>query len=114
MVYLKRFMLLIIIVLIGVFTVQNQVYLGQKVELVFIKSHGTLILGIWLIIAFLVGALLFLIIDLPRTLALKRRVRRNSQEIARLQYEVNRLQAASSGAPQPPPPQPDLEKRLGL
>jgi uncharacterized integral membrane protein len=107
-------LLLIIIVLIGIFTVQNQVYLGQKVELVFIKYHGTLVLGIWLIIAFLVGMLLFLVIDLPRTLSLKRNVRRKSQEIARLQFELSRLQAAASGAPQPPLPDPDLEKRLGL
>jgi uncharacterized integral membrane protein len=113
-IYLKRFLILLIVILLGVFAVQNQVYLGQRVELVFFKFHATLVLGFWIVISFLLGALLFLTIDLPRTLSLRRDVRRKANEIARLQFELNRAAAAHGVPPAQPPPPPDLENRLGL
>lgn len=94
MVLLKRLAALAIVVLLGIFTVQNQVYLGQKVELKFFPWHASLVLGFWLVVAFLMGMLLFLAIDFPRTLALKRDLRRRNHEVARLQAEVDRLTAS--------------------
>lgn len=93
MILVKRLVALAIVVLLGIFAVQNQVYLGQKVELKFFPWHASLVLGFWLVVAFLMGMLLFLAIDFPRTLALKRDLRRRNHEVARLQAEVDRLTA---------------------
>ncbi|MDQ3002914.1 MAG: LapA family protein [Fibrobacterota bacterium] len=113
--YLKRFILLAILILLGIFAFRNQSYLGKPVELVFIHQTITMVLGFWLVAGFLCGAFIYMIIDLPRDIVLKRDLRRKAHEIARLQSEVNRLQAQSNAQPPSHPPyDPDLEKRLGL
>jgi uncharacterized integral membrane protein len=112
LILLKRFLFLAVLVLMGILIVQNHAYLGQSQELVFFKYRITLFQAIWMGLAFLLGALLFLAIDLPRTLSLKRKLRRGNQDIVKLQAEVSRLQAAT--AANTFPANPDLEKRLGL
>lgn len=96
MILIKRLAALAIIVLLGIFAVQNQAYLGQKVELRFFPWQASLVLGFWLVVAFLMGILLFLAVDFPRTLALKRDLRKRNHEIARLQAEVDRLAATAN------------------
>ncbi|MDB5102428.1 MAG: hypothetical protein JWP91_117 [Fibrobacteres bacterium] len=110
--YIKRLLLLAFIILLGVFAWRNQTYLGSPVVLVFFRRPMTLVLGFWLVLSFLLGLLVYMIIDLPRDIAMKSDLRRKSKEIARLQFELNRHLNASAG--NPPPPNPDLEKRLGL
>jgi uncharacterized integral membrane protein len=110
---LKRLLFLAVVILIGILIVQNHAYLGQSQELFFFKYRLTLFQAVWMGLAFLLGAMLFLAIDLPRNLSLKRKLRRGNGEIAKLQAEVNRLQAALAAAA-PLPANPDLEKRLGL
>jgi uncharacterized integral membrane protein len=112
----KRFLLLSIVILIGIFAFRNQAYLTKQVDLVFIRQAVSMMLGFWLVLCFLVGVLMYMIFDVPRDIILKRDLRRKAQEIARLQFELTRLQNAAAGSGQPPPyPQnPDLEKRLGL
>ena len=112
MLYLKRFLFLAVLVVLGILIVQNHAYLGQAQELAFLKYSIILFQAIWLGLAFLLGAVLFLAIDIPRTLSLKRKLRRGTQEIAKLQAEVARLQAANAAAPSPS--HQDLEKRPGL
>jgi uncharacterized integral membrane protein len=113
--YMKRFLLLAFILLLGIFAFRNQNYLGYKVDLVFLKNPVSLVLGFWLVLCFLLGLLVYMLIDMPRDIAMKRDLRKKSQEIARLQFELNRYQnAANAAGAVPPPAAPDLEKRLGL
>jgi uncharacterized integral membrane protein len=99
MVYLKRFAFLIILALIGVFVALNQSELGRTVPIHFFKLEASLILGFWLVIAFAAGVALFLAIDLPRTLSLKRDLRRKANEIARLRAELDRAAAPGPADP---------------
>ena len=137
MLYLKRFLLLAIVALLGVFAFQNQSQLGQQVNLTFLKYSQNLVLGFWLLLSFLAGSVIFLLVDLPRSFSLKRDLARKSQDLARVQFELNRAQVQPQGGPmqmgqpgqtgslQVPPTLPgaeasrpsapgDLEKRLGL
>jgi uncharacterized integral membrane protein len=121
--YLKRFLWLAFILLLGIFAFRNQSYLGKQVDLVFFGNPVSLVLGFWLVLCFLLGLIVYMVIDMPRDIILKRDLRRKTQEIARLQAEVSRLAIAANAAnaataanpPQHPyPSNPDLEKRLGL
>lgn len=130
MAYLKRFLLLALAVLLGIFAFQNQHFLSQPVTLAFFRYSATLMLGFWLLLTFAAGVLLFLIVDLPRSLSLKREIARKAGDLARAQFELGRAQAqiaqaqaapgvpGAPGIPPPPaaprPPAGDLEKRLGL
>jgi uncharacterized integral membrane protein len=111
--YVKRFLVLSFIVLLGIFCFRNQTYLGQRVDLVFLSQPVSLVLGFWLVLAFLLGLGVYMIVDMPRDIVLKRDLRRKTQEIARLQFEVNRNQNAAGGMQSPSGSNPDLEKRLG-
>ena len=112
--YFKRILLLAFILLLGVFAFRNQSYLGQRVDLVFLAQPVSLMLGFWLVLCFLLGLLVYMVIDMPRDIARKRELRRKTQEIARLQFEVNRHQNASGPLLPGSASNPDLEKRLGL
>lgn len=125
MLYVKRFLLLALIALLGVFAFQNQSLLGQPVNLIFLQYNQTLVLGFWLLLSFLAGSLMFLLVDLPRSFSLKRELARKSQDLARAQFELSKAQAqGQTGSLQVPPTLPsagpsptspgDLEKRLGL
>jgi len=132
MIYMKRILLFGLLGLITWFIFQNQGYLGRPVELVFFSFRQTLMLGFWLILSFSAGSLLFMLVDLPKSFALKRELTRKSQELARVQFELTRVQAQiqqtqapipgnpSQAAPQAPyiPPLQanprDMEDRLGL
>jgi uncharacterized integral membrane protein len=101
MVHLKRFAVLIVLVLIGTFVVLNQSELGRTVPIHFFKLEASLILGFWLVIAFVAGVALFLAIDLPRTLSLQRELRRRTGEVARLRAELDRMAAGPGKRPAP-------------
>lgn len=114
--YMKRFLVLAFILLLGIFAFRNQHYLGQSVDLVFLSQPISLVLGFWLVLCFLLGLGVYMILDLPRDIVLKRDLRKKSQEIARLQFELNRhINAANAAGIAPPAAaNTDLEKRLGL
>lgn len=129
MVFVKRVLLLCLVALLAVFAFQNHENLGRPVTLAFFKHGATLMLGLWLVISFASGSLLFILLDLPRIFSLKREVTRKSGELARTQFELTRaqtqiqqFQSAPSAAPagsdlsagNTAPPPSDLEKRLGL
>ena len=112
--YFKRFLALAFIILLGIFCFRNQTYLGQRVDLVFLSQPVSLVLGFWLVLAFLLGLGIYMVVDMPRDIVLKRDLRRKTQELDRLRFEMNRNQNAA-GVTQPPVvSNPDLEKRLGL
>ena len=121
MTYFKRFLIVAVIGLLGVFAFQNQESLGRNVELNFFGYRQGLLLGLWLLLAFLAGAVLFLMVDLPRSISQRRELHRKSQDLARLQFELSRSLSASqpesAGGEAPDsletPPE-NLEKRLGL
>ncbi|GEM_PF-2423701 len=109
----KKFLILAIIGLLGVFAYQNQTFLGEMVQLKMFTYQVSMILGLWLVLSFLCGALLFLSIDLPRSFRLSRELRRKSQDLSRLQSELARYQsqAAIAGNQSPKaPPNPESEK----
>jgi uncharacterized integral membrane protein len=114
--YVKRFLIVAVLALLGTFAFMNQESLGQKLELHFFRYHVTLVFGFWVLLGFLAGALLFLMVDLPRSLSMRRDLHRKSQELARLQFEISRVQTgvqpATGSIPTTPPA--DLEKRLSL
>ncbi|MEO6096179.1 MAG: LapA family protein [Fibrobacteria bacterium] len=112
--YLKRFLALAFIILLGVFCFRNQTYLGQRVDLVFLSQPVSLVLGFWLVLAFLLGLGVYMVVDMPRDIALKRDLRRKTQELDRLRFEVNRNPSAAVNMPPPVASNPELEKRLGL
>jgi uncharacterized integral membrane protein len=132
MIYVKRILLFGLLGLITWFIFQNQGYLGRPVELVFFSFRQTLMLGFWLILSFSAGSLLFMLVDLPKSFALKRELTRKSQELARVQFELNRAQTQIQQAQAPVPGNPpqaapqtpyvpplqanprDMEDRLGL
>ncbi len=87
--YLKRFLFLAFIILLGVFCFRNQTYLGQSVDLVFFKQPVSLVLGFWLVLAFLLGLVVYMVVDMPRDIVLKRDLRRKNQEVERLRLEIN-------------------------
>jgi uncharacterized integral membrane protein len=125
MIYVKRVLLLALIALLMVFAFQNQRDLGTPVTLTFLKWQQTLVLGFWLLLSFLAGALLFILVDMLRSFSLRRELARRTQELSRAQAEVVRLQAVPQGSqPTALPGQipmapgrreagatPDLEKR---
>jgi uncharacterized integral membrane protein len=113
LVLLKRILIFVMVAVVIVFAIQNQVSLGQRVDFRFLKFSASLVLGIWLILGFIVGALLFLIIDIPSTLALKRSLSRKTEEAAKLQLELTRLKSAAPVANPSQPSNPDSEKRPG-
>jgi uncharacterized integral membrane protein len=118
LVYVKRFLIVALIALLGAFAFMNQQSLGQKVELAFFQAHVTLVFGFWILLGFIAGVLLFLMIDLPRSLSMKSELRRKSNELARLQFEIGRLQGPQSSTGEipmvPSAPPDDIAKRLGL
>ncbi|HLP41784.1 MAG TPA: LapA family protein [Fibrobacteria bacterium] len=109
MIYVKRILLLALIALLMVFAFQNQRDLGTPVTLAFLKWQQTLVLGFWLLLSFLAGAVLFILVDMLRSFSLRRELARRTQELSRAQVEVARLQALPLGS-QPPsrPGQPPM------
>jgi uncharacterized integral membrane protein len=131
--YVKRILVLALIAVIAVFAFQNQKDLGASLTLSLFKYQQTLVLGFWLLLSFLAGAMLFMLVDLLRSFSLRLELSRRNQEVARLQGELARLgaqvqaqvqnvqPAADASGPRPiqppgerPLPPGDLEKRLGL
>lgn len=101
MVYFKRFAALFVLVLIGVFVILNQSELGRTVPIHFFRLEASLILGFWLVIAFVGGIALYLAFDIPRDLARNRELRRKNGEIAKLRAELDRIAAAPGERPSP-------------
>lgn len=95
---IKRILLLALAVVIGIFIFQNQSFLGESGHIRFFKWDVTLIVGFWMVLSFLCGAVLFLILDLPGAIAMKLELRRKNQEIKNLQTELASLKAPGVGS----------------
>jgi uncharacterized integral membrane protein len=91
--------LLVILVLIALVTAlfQNQESLGASIAFSFLKWHFSLVLGFWLLFAFIAGALLFAVFDAWRSLSRGLRNRKKDREtegrIEALRAEVERLKS---------------------
>ncbi len=95
---LRRFSFLLILLTLGIFIFQNQALLGQPTEFVFLQWRLSIILGFWILFSFIAGWLLFLLIDLRKSLQLRMEMRRKDQLIARLEKQVM-LTAPSANKP---------------
>ncbi len=84
----KRLLFFIIVAVILVFIFQNQGYLGQPVEMVFIKYRYSMALGFWLVLSFLSGALIWFALDLKRAYGFKRELRRKDDRLVEMQNEL--------------------------
>ena len=98
MVYLKRIIGIAIVAVLAWLAFQNQHDLGTSLTVSIFKFQITLVFGFWVLLSFLAGVVLFLAIDMPRAFSLKRELRRKSNEIARLQAELDRAAAAGSAS----------------
>ncbi len=95
---LKRILAVALAGVLAYLAFQNQHDLGTSLSVAIFKFRITLVFGFWVLLSFLAGVALFLAIDLPRTFAAKRELRRKTNEIARLQSELDRLAAAARTA----------------
>ena len=96
-----RILLLALVVVIGIFVFQNQSFLGESGHIRFFKWDVTLIVGFWMVLSFLCGAVLFLILDLPGTISMKLELRRKNQDLKNLQTELASLKASGAGTDSP-------------
>jgi uncharacterized integral membrane protein len=80
---------------------QNQHNLGVPLEFAFLHWRFSLVLGFWILFAFLAGAALFALTDAWKSMFLRLEIRRKDQEIARLK-EKERNALESTAAPGDP------------
>jgi uncharacterized integral membrane protein len=76
---------------------QNQRSLGQDLEFSFLKWHYSLILGFWILFAFLAGAAVFALANLWNTLKSGYTIRKRDQEIAQLEKELSAAKKSAGG-----------------
>lgn len=103
---IRRLLTLLLLLALAVALFQNQENLGLAVEFAFLKWRFSLVLGFWLLFAFVAGALLFAAFDAWRDfrhgLNRRRRDRETDASIAALRAEIDRLKSGSrdsGGAP---------------
>jgi uncharacterized integral membrane protein len=102
---LRRLLTILLLLALAVTLFQNQEALGLSVQFAFLKWHFSLVLGFWLLFAFVAGALLFAAFDAWRDLRhgidRRRRDRETDARIEALRAEIERLKSGkdAGGAP---------------
>jgi uncharacterized integral membrane protein len=99
---LRRLLVLLVLIALVVALFQNQESLGTSIAFSFLKWHFSLVLGFWLIFAFIAGALLFALFDAWRSVSRGFRNRKKDREtdarIEALRAEIERLKSGGSGS----------------
>ncbi len=85
---IRRILFIALIAVIAVVLFQNQQSLGMPMEFSFLQWSFSLVLGFWILLAFLTGVVLFALVDAWRGMMLRMEIRRKDHEIARLQSEL--------------------------
>ncbi len=85
----RRILFIALVMVMAIVLFQNQQSLGMPMELSFLRWSFSLVLGFWILLAFLAGVALFALVDAWRGMMLRLEIRRKDQEIARLQALLN-------------------------
>lgn len=104
--FIRRILFIALVAVIAIVLFQNQQSLGMPMEFSFLRGSFSLVLGFWILLAFLTGVVLFALADTWRGMMLRMEIRRKEQEIVRQEQEIMRLQAqldAQPPAEEPPP-----------
>ncbi len=88
---IKSLLFFVSIAIIGVFIFQNQGYLGQPVELAFLPYRYSMALGFWLVLSFLLGALVWFALDLKKAYRLKSDLNRKDRRLTEMNDEIAEL-----------------------
>ncbi len=89
----KRILFFVTALVMVIFILQNQSGLGQPFELIFFNFRHNMVLGIWLLLSFLCGALMWFLLDWRRNFMLGRDIRQKEKDIARLESEMEVLKS---------------------
>ena len=98
--FIRRIAFLVLVLVLAVAIFQNQQSLGINVEFSFLRWHVAWVLGVWILLSFVAGGLVFLFLDTWRILRYRWRLRALEQQAAKLQQE---LDTARTPSPAPPP-----------
>lgn len=94
---LRRLLAVVLLLALAVALFQNQERLGLAVEFAFLRWRFSLILGFWLLFAFVAGAILFAVFDawkgFQHGLESRRRDRETAARIDALRAEIGRLKS---------------------
>ena len=96
---LRRILLIALLLALAVLVFQNQDVFAMSVELTFLQWYMRMVLGFWLVFAFILGVALFALADAWRGMLLRLKLRQAEQEIARLKAAAAASPAAGSDAP---------------
>jgi uncharacterized integral membrane protein len=96
---LRRVLFATLLVVFAIVIFQNQTSLGMPLEFSFLKWSFSLVLGFWILLAFVSGIVLFAIVDLWRVMMLRLQLRHRDQEILRLKTAAAALTAAAHSVP---------------
>jgi len=86
---IRRILFIALVLVMAIVLFQNQQSLGTSMEFSFLQWSFSLVLGFWILLAFLTGVVLFALVDTWRGMMLRMEIRRKDQEIARLQAALN-------------------------
>lgn len=94
---IRRVLFLSLIAVMAVFIFQNQETLGDPLDFYFLHWASSLVLGFWILFAFLAGAALFALIDAWKSMLLRRGIESRDRRITRLEQELAETHARDSG-----------------
>lgn len=93
----RRVLLIVFLAALAVLVFQNQEAFGMPVEFAFLRWSFSLVLGFWILFAFLTGIALFALFDAWRGLMLRLEIHRKDREISELKAELKSRSSAPSG-----------------
>lgn len=88
---IRRLLAVVLLIVLVVALFQNQESLGLAVEFAFFHWSFSLVLGFWLLFAFIAGAALFAVLDAWKGMLRRLENRRRDQETEALRAELERL-----------------------
>jgi uncharacterized integral membrane protein len=88
MILIRRILMIVLLLALAVLVFQNQKAFGQSVEFSFLSWSFSLVLGFWILFAFLAGVALFALVDAWRGMLLRLEIGRKNREIHELQERL--------------------------
>jgi uncharacterized integral membrane protein len=85
---IRRILLIVLLIALAVLVFQNQEAFGQSVEFSFLSWSFSLVLGFWILFAFIAGVALFALVDAWRGMLLRLEIGRKNREIRELQERL--------------------------
>ncbi len=97
---IRRLLAIVLLALLVIALFQNQESLGLAVGFSLFRWSFSLVLGFWLLFAFIAGAALFAVLDAWRGMLQRLENRRREQEMEALRAELERLRGGRDGSPE--------------